>query len=210
VVCTACVPTARANSRSASAKQTRAASQPRFYVSFSSDVSARPIDGRVYVIIATTDEPEPRNQILENEIDPGEAKRLRQDGIRYRFAGMTNDIAKTATSLYEIFSRFNVHGGTMSSLLGMALVPTSYSCAFHNRSVEEIAKSLPVFKPILEMTAIELMDLVGHHGTRNKRINQAGACVLVWLNRTDPGWLERLQAMRQEFGLPTSIDTQSN
>jgi hypothetical protein len=51
------------------------------------------------------------------------------------------------------------------------------------------------------MMAIELMDLVAHYGTRSKRINQAGACVLVWLDHTDPRWLERLQMMRQDFGL---------
>jgi hypothetical protein len=68
VLCALCFPTARANPGPASGKQTRAASQPRFYVSFGSDVSSTPLDGRVYVIISTTNEPEPRNQILENEI----------------------------------------------------------------------------------------------------------------------------------------------
>lgn len=134
-------------------------------------------------------------------MDRDTAKKLKQAGIGYRFAGMSSGIAKSATQLYEIFSRFNVHGGTMSSLVGIALVPTANSCAFHNRSVDEVAKNLPLFKPILEITAIELMDLVGRYGTRNKRINEAGACVLVWLDRTDPRWLERLQAIRQEFGL---------
>jgi len=66
---------------------------------------------------------------------------------------------------------------------------------------DEIAENLILFKPILQMTAIELVDLVGNHGVRNKRINQAGACVLVWLDQTDPRWLERVQAIRKEFGL---------
>jgi hypothetical protein len=38
------------------------------------------------------------------------------------------------------------------------------------------------------------------YGTRNKRINEVGARVLVWLDRTDPRWLERLQVIRQDFG----------
>lgn len=58
-----------------------------------------------------------------------EAKRLKQAGIGYRFAGMSTGQAMAATKLYEIFSRFNVHGGTMSSLVGIALSPTANSCA---------------------------------------------------------------------------------
>lgn len=133
--------------------------------------------------------------------DRREAERLKQEGIRYRFAGMSTGVAKSATQLHEIFSRFNVHGGTLSSLTGLALMPTSDSCFFHNRAIDEVANNLPLFKPILESTAIELMDLVGRHGARTKRINEAGACVLVWLDRTDPRWLERLQILRKEFGL---------
>lgn len=49
--------------------------------------------------------------------------------------------------------------------------------------------------------AIELMDLVGRHGTRGKRVNEAGACVLVWLDKNDPRWLERLRMMREAVGL---------
>lgn len=133
--------------------------------------------------------------------DRREAEKLKQDGIRYRFAGMSKGMAQSATQLYEIFSRFNVHGGTMSSLSGMALVPTANSCAFHNRSVGEVAKNLNLFKPILEIVAFELMNLVGQYGARSQRINEAGACVLVWLDKTDERWLERLRLMRQDFGL---------
>jgi hypothetical protein len=134
-------------------------------------------------------------------MDRDEAKKLKQAGIGYRFAGMSTGMATAATRLYDLFSRFNIHGGTMSALTGIALSPTDNSCAFHNRSLPEVARNIPLFKPILEITAIELMDLVGHYGTRNKRVNQAGACVLVWLDRTDPRWLERLQVIRQDFGL---------
>ena len=81
LVCAVCFPTARANPGSASGKQTRAASQPRFYVSFSSDVSSTPLDGRVYVIIATTNEPEPRNQILENEVHSQQIFGIDVDGL---------------------------------------------------------------------------------------------------------------------------------
>jgi hypothetical protein len=120
---------------------------------------------------------------------------------RYRFAAMSRETAKSATQLYEMFSRFNVHGGTMSSLVGIAVQPTENSCAFHNRSLDEVGRNLPLFKPILEITAIELMGLVGRYGRRSKRIDQAGAYVLVWLDPTDPRWLERLQAVRSDFGL---------
>jgi hypothetical protein len=40
---------------------------PRFALSFSPDLSPTPLDGRVYVVISTTNDPEPRFQILEEE-----------------------------------------------------------------------------------------------------------------------------------------------
>jgi hypothetical protein len=59
--------------------------------------------------------------------DLDEARKLKQAGIAYCFAGMGSGQARAATRLYEIFSRFNVHGGTMSSLVGIALSPTANS-----------------------------------------------------------------------------------
>jgi hypothetical protein len=56
----------RAASQSAPAKND--APQPRFAISFDSKLSAAPLDGRVYVVIATKNDPEPRTQILEVEI----------------------------------------------------------------------------------------------------------------------------------------------
>ncbi|MGH9676542.1 MAG: hypothetical protein ACRD36_05520, partial [Candidatus Acidiferrum sp.] len=42
--------------------------QARFAISFSSDLSPAPLDGRVFVVISTTTNPEPRDQILEVEV----------------------------------------------------------------------------------------------------------------------------------------------
>jgi hypothetical protein len=42
--------------------------QPRFAISFDSQLSPAPLDGRVYVVISTTNDPEPRDQILEVEV----------------------------------------------------------------------------------------------------------------------------------------------
>jgi len=42
--------------------------QPRFAISFDSQLSPAPLDGRVYVVISTTNDPEPRDQILEIEV----------------------------------------------------------------------------------------------------------------------------------------------
>jgi hypothetical protein len=150
--------------------------------------------------VGDEESPEFTNAFIRGQ-DPRTAKQLKHDGIRYRFAGMSDGMAKSATQLYKIFSHFNVHGGTMSSLSGIALTPTPYSCAFHNRSLDQVLQNLPLFKPIVEITAIELMYLVSHHGARNKRIDAAGACVLVWLDKTDPRWLQRLYKVRQAFGL---------
>lgn len=57
---------------------------------------------------------------------------------------------------------------------------------------------------------MELMDLVGRYGTRTKRINEAGACVLVWLDRRDPRWMERLQAVREILGLASIGNHKAN
>jgi hypothetical protein len=152
-----------------------------------------------FLSTAETKSPEFTKAFIRGERQ--EAERLKQVGIRYRFSGMSSGSARSATQLYEIFSRFNVHGGTMSSLLSMAITPTRNLCAFHNRSVEDVAKNLPLFKPILQITAMELIELAGRFGTRTKRIDQAGACVLGWLDHDDPRWLERLRAVREDFGL---------
>lgn len=42
--------------------------EPRFAISFSAGLSPTPLDGRVYVVLSTTNPPEPRNQILEVEV----------------------------------------------------------------------------------------------------------------------------------------------
>jgi hypothetical protein len=50
------------------ASPTKSSAPPRFAISFSSNLSATPLDGRVYAIISTTNDPEPRTQILEEEV----------------------------------------------------------------------------------------------------------------------------------------------
>jgi hypothetical protein len=63
----ACPAVFRATARAPLAERASAA-QPRFAVSFGPDLSATPLDGRVYAIISTTNDPEPRLQILEQEV----------------------------------------------------------------------------------------------------------------------------------------------
>lgn len=50
------------------AKSAPAQPQARFTISFGSDLSSSPVDGRVFAIVSTTKDPEPRDQILEDEI----------------------------------------------------------------------------------------------------------------------------------------------
>jgi hypothetical protein len=45
----------------------KSSAQPRFAISFGRDLSPTPLDGRVYVVISTKPDPEPRTQILEEE-----------------------------------------------------------------------------------------------------------------------------------------------
>ncbi len=49
------------------ASSRRTSAPPRFAISFGSNLSTTPLDGRVYAIISTTNDPEPRTQILEEE-----------------------------------------------------------------------------------------------------------------------------------------------
>jgi hypothetical protein len=67
--------------------------------------------------------------------------------------------------------------------------------------VEETAKHLVIYKPIVEIVAIELSTLAGEFGVRTDRINRAGACVLVWLNREDPRWTKEVELMRKRLGI---------
>lgn len=64
-VLAACATTLRAAPHTPYGKASEA--QPRFAISFGSELSATPLDGRVYVVISTTSDPEPRFQILEEE-----------------------------------------------------------------------------------------------------------------------------------------------
>lgn len=88
-------------------------------------------------------------------------KPFSDNDIRYRFAGMSERMAKAATTLYSIISEFHVHGGTMKSMIEIAIEPTQHSCAFQNRSIESTAKYLALFKPITEITAIEVAHMAG-------------------------------------------------
>ena len=45
----------------------------------------------------------------------------------------------------------------MSSLVSVAMVPTHNSCGFHNRSVEKVADRLRLLKPVLVITAAQLV-----------------------------------------------------
>jgi hypothetical protein len=45
----------------------KSSTEPRFAVSFGSGLGATPLDGRVYVVISTNNDPEPRFQIVEEE-----------------------------------------------------------------------------------------------------------------------------------------------
>jgi hypothetical protein len=55
--------------------------QPRFAISFGSDLSATPVDGRVFAVISTTNDPEPRFRILENEVESQQLFGADVDGL---------------------------------------------------------------------------------------------------------------------------------
>jgi hypothetical protein len=64
------------------ASQEKAAgTQARFAISFSSELSATPFDGRAYVVISTTNDPEPRFQILEDEVKSQQIFGVDVDGL---------------------------------------------------------------------------------------------------------------------------------
>ncbi|MGH9742626.1 MAG: hypothetical protein ACRD51_09770 [Candidatus Acidiferrum sp.] len=77
--------------------------QPRFAISFGSKLSPTPLDGRVFVVISTTDNPEPRDQILEVEVrsqqifgadidalSPGQPAFINDDALGYPAANFRN------------------------------------------------------------------------------------------------------------------------
>src|SRR5580700_1082473 len=58
--------TSRVSSASAAPQAMQQKNAP-FTVSFGPDLSSTPLDGRVFVVISTTNDPEPRMQIVEEE-----------------------------------------------------------------------------------------------------------------------------------------------
>jgi hypothetical protein len=79
------------------------AAQPRFAISFASNLSPTPLDGRVYVVISTREDPEPRTQILEEEVKsqqvfgvdvdtlaPGQNAIIADDALGYPTANFRN------------------------------------------------------------------------------------------------------------------------
>src|SRR5262249_42382601 len=86
-----------------SSQEKPASTQPRFAVSFPSSLSATHLDGRVYVVISTTNDPEPRFQILEQEaksqqifgvdvdaLAPGQNAIIADDTLGYPVADFRN------------------------------------------------------------------------------------------------------------------------
>jgi hypothetical protein len=129
---------------------------------------------------------------------PLQAAELKQRGTKYRFA--TLSMGPACTRLWEIFSSYHVHGDSLRPMsTGIVFFPTELSCKFLNRSVEESAKHLVLYKQIVEIVAIELSTLVGEFGVRTERINRAGACVSIWLNRADPRWIKEVDLMRKKL-----------
>lgn len=96
-----CSPALRAAPQSSQGKT--AAAQSRFNVSFASELSATPLDGRAYIVISTTNDPEPRFQILEEEaksqqifgvdvdgLAPGQNAIIAEDALGYPVANFRN------------------------------------------------------------------------------------------------------------------------
>ena len=63
------------------APQGKSSARARFAVSYGSNLRAAPLDGRVYVIISTNNEPEPRSQILEEEAHSQQIFGVDVDGL---------------------------------------------------------------------------------------------------------------------------------
>ncbi|HEY1939969.1 MAG TPA: hypothetical protein VGJ33_18725 [Candidatus Angelobacter sp.] len=113
---------------------------------------------------------------------------------------MSRKNGKSATRLYEIFSQYKVHGGTISSLAGMALAPAQIRVLStidqSTRLLGTCRCSSPFWRSRLSSSWTWSVVMV-----REQAGQQVGACVLVWLDRAEPRWLEGLQLIRRDFGL---------
>ncbi len=103
------------------------AAQPRFAISFGSDLSSAPLDGRVYVVISTNNDPEPRDQILEVEVHsqqvfgadidalaPGQPALINDDALGYPTANFRDIPAgdywvQAVLNKYTTFHRADGH-----------------------------------------------------------------------------------------------------
>jgi hypothetical protein len=92
-------------------------------------------------------------------------------------------LAEPASSLYDLFSRYGVHGGTPDQLLLTPLVPTKFSCSFQNRPETRLADEFDLVARGCEVLCVEIADLGGLFGTRTQATSEGGAAILVWLSK---------------------------
>jgi hypothetical protein len=103
------------------------AAQPRFTISFGSDLSPTPLDGRVFVVISTNNDREPRFQILEEEAEsqqifgvdidnlaPGQNAVITDDALGYPAPNFHDVLAgdywvQAVLSKYTTFHRSDGH-----------------------------------------------------------------------------------------------------
>jgi hypothetical protein len=116
------------------------------------------------IYLASPDAPEFRKAFVW-ESDRKRSELLRTNGIQKRFEKCL--MAKPLSSLYQILSKYTVHGGSLEQLVNSEIAPTRLSCALINRPdpiQKDVHRDLQILGNGCEMLCIELCAVHGAFG----------------------------------------------
>jgi hypothetical protein len=107
------------------------------------------------------------------------AEDLKKRGVLKRFAQFSA-CAQPASLLYKLASEYDVHGGTPRQLVRTSLIPTRFSCAFHNRTEEDLSSEVALLGGGCQILCFESLNLCTIAGVQSAEVAQ-GAYLLAGL-----------------------------
>lgn len=104
-------------------------------------------------------------QAFENEPDAERREALKALGAKKRFEKCL--LAPTLSTLYDLLSRYSIHGGSPSQLVTAEVRPTRFSCGLVNRSdpaEKDLSDVLTVLTNGVQMLCVEITAIHGQFG----------------------------------------------
>jgi hypothetical protein len=120
---------------------------------------------------------------FQREVRRDRFEELKRRNTTKRFEHLS--LGQPASQLFELFSRYGVHGGTPAQLLGAPLTPTRFSCGFQNRPEHPPARDFELLGNGCEIMCVEVSYVTGLFAEKPQKVREGGAAILVWLSRRD-------------------------